>query len=520
MLIHAPSRSVILRAPDPLMLRDLAPSESRMLDHPDYNIALKHTLDMTRMLNNIGFKIPSPIESQYHWPGKYKPFPHQIEMAAFMTLHQRCFNLSEMGVGKTAATLWAADYLMKAGVIRRAMILTPLSTMELTWMQDIFDVLMHRTAIVVHGGAEERRKALAYDLDFYIINHDGIVRPDVREGIAKRGDIDLMILDEASMFRNWDTDKYKFLLKTLTPKMRLWALTGTPVPNEPTDAWALAKLVDPSRVPKFFGAFRRMTMTQISQFQWRPKPDSAEIAYAALQPAIRFEKRKVLTLPSLAPPRKHLVLLTAEQQAAYDEMRHEMEMSAKLGPITAVNAADKIGKLRQICLGAIKHPETGEYIVLDHQPRLQKVLDLIRMAKAKVIIVVPFRGIVTTLARELGQHVSVGVLNGGVSPGARNRIIKAFKTGPDPHALLCHPKVMSHGLNLTEADMTIFYGPIYSNDENEQVVARFDRTGQKHEMTTERIGSGPMEWAIYRMVDTRMFTQNSVLKLYDNILGA
>ena len=142
------------------------------------------------------------------------------------------------------------------------------------------------------------------------------------------------------------------------------------------------------------------------------------------------------------------------------------------------------------------------------------------MAKAKVIIVVPFRGIVTTLARELGQHVSVGVLNGGVSPGARNRIIKAFKTGPDPHALLCHPKVMSHGLNLTEADMTIFYGPIYSNDENEQVVARFDRTGQKHEMTTERIGSGPMEWAIYRMVDTRMFTQNSVLKLYDNILGA
>jgi superfamily II DNA/RNA helicase len=66
-------------------------------------------------------------------------------------------------------------------------------------------------------------------------------------------------------------------------------------------------------------------------------------------------------------------------------------------------------------------------------------------AAAKVLIIAPFKGIVRALEKELAPHYTVGVLNGDVSPGARDRIIREFKGGKDPHVLLCHPKVMATG---------------------------------------------------------------------------
>jgi ERCC4-related helicase len=89
-----------------------------------------------------------------------------------------------------------------------------------------------------------------------------------------------------------------------------------------------------------------------------------------------------------------------------------------------------------------------------------------------------------------------------------------FKFSPNPRVLLCHPKVMAHGLNLTEADMMIFYAPIYSNDEFRQVIERFNRTGQTRNMTVVRIGAHPLEWDIYKMVDGRKQTQQQLLDLY------
>ena len=70
--------------------------------------------------------------------------------------------------------------------------------------------------------------------------------------------------------------------------------------------------------------------------------------------------------------------------------------------------------------------------------------------------------------------------------------------------------VMAHGLNLTEADTLIFYAPIYSNDEFQQVADRFNRAGQTRKMTIVRIGAHPLEWDIYRQLDGKATTQNSI----------
>lgn len=515
MLVHKPTKSLLLNAADPFMIRDLLP-KSRTLDRDDYNLAIKHTVETTKVLRNIGIDAPAPIQSHYSWPGKYKPFTHQRVMAEFLTLNKRAFNLSEMGVGKTAATLWAADHLMNEGKVKKVLVLAPLSTVDRVWKHDIFDVLMHRSAVVVHGSREQREAALKADVDFYIVNHDGVKIGWLVEHLRKRSDVQLVIIDEASMFRNAQTKKFKSLQRMLRDDQRLWLITGTPCPNAPTDAWALTKLVSPARVPQFFGAFKRQTMAQLSQFKWMPRPDAYNIAYEAMQPAVRYKKADCLDLPPVITEDRECEM-TKEQAKAFTDMRTLMITEAKEQQITAVNAADKINKIRQILCGAVKDPTTDTYFSLPHGPRTAVLLEAIEQASAKVLVIVPFKGIIQSLEKEVAKHYSVAVLNGDVSPKARDRIIKAFKETPDPHVLLCHPKVMAHGLNLTEADTLIFYAPIYSNDEYQQVVERFNRSGQTRKMTVIRIAAHNVEWAIYKMVDNKKVTQDNILNLYEAV---
>lgn len=512
MLVHEATNSLVFQHPDPFAIRELL-ANSRVIDHPEYNVAVQHTLEAAKVLRNMGLQAPAPIRFQYDWPGKFKPFAHQIVMAEFLTLHRRAFNLSEMGSAKTNASLWAADWLMKTGRVNKALVLSPLSTLERVWANDIFDTLMHRRCAIAHGDKKKRMAAMEADVDFYIANHDALGIEWFLDHIYRRPDIDLIIVDEASMFRNSATKKYKALSKLVSRhETRLWLMTGTPCPNEPTDAWALAKLVSPERVPKFFGQFKRDTMLQATQFKWVPKADAYNTAYNAMQPAVRFKKADCLDLPPVTLQDRQCDI-TKEQRKAFDEIKNTMVAEAKKGKqITAVNAADKIGKLRQILCGAIKIDDT--YQTFDHKPRLDVLLEAIGEASAKVLVVAPFKGIVRALEKELKEHYSVGVLNGDVSPGARNQIISEFKSGPDPHVLLCHPKVMSHGLNLTEADTLVFYAPIFSNDEYQQVTERFNRAGQTRKMTIVRVGAHPLEWDIYKLLDNRQSTQNSILNLY------
>jgi hypothetical protein len=65
--------------------------------------------------------------------------------------------------------------------------------------------------------------------------------------------------------------------------------------------------------------------------------------------------------------------------------------------------------------------------------------------------------------------------------------------------------------------MLIFYAPIYSNDEFQQVTERFNRAGQTRKMTIVRMAAHPLEWEIYRLLDNRQSTQTSILNLFKQV---
>ncbi len=520
MFVHTKTKSLLLQAPEPGMLIDMMPA--RLIEGQGFNIAVKHTEATTKALRDKGFAAPSPIMSYYDWPkyrGTYAPFAHQKAMAEFHTLHKRLFNLSDMGTGKTNANLWAADYLMNIGEVTHALIVAPLSTLERVWQVGIFETLMHRTCAVVHGPREKRIRMLTLDADFYIINSDGLKSKEIRSLIARKK-IDLVIVDEGSLYRNSDTDKYRALEKIVGDK-RLWWNTATPTPTGPSDAWAQARLVNPVRVPRTFGAFRRDTMYEVSEHNWKPRPEGRSIAYAAMQPAIRFEKSECLELPPLTTM-EMTADLSSEQSKAFKTMVDEMVMEAndKAITITAVNAGDKVNKLRQILLGSIKTHD-GTYHDLDCKPRLAALVEACEMAQGKIIVIVPFKGAMELVARHLRTAgYSAEIINGDVPIARRNRILADYKTLDDPQVLVCHPQVMAHGLNLTEADVLVFFGPIYSNDEYRQVVERFNRPGQKRKMTVIRIGCHALDWKIYAMPDSKEQVQSAILAMYRSVIEA
>lgn len=450
----------------------------------------------------------------YDYPGPFDPMDHQVTTSQFMVDNPRSFVLNDMGTGKTASALWAIDRLMTQGKIKRALIIAPLQTLNKVWLEETFKLLTGRRSVVLHGAARKRRQLYEAGFDIGIINYDGV--NVLREHIKADRDLNCILVDEASEYKNARTNKWKLLYKLSEHIPYFWLLTGTPTPNAPTDAWALAKMIRNGKASKFFGSFERETMRQVSQFVWVPLPDGYDKAFRILQPAIRFHKEDCIDLPPLTYQQWE-VDLSAHQKLAYKHMQKKMRIEWSGGgeSLTAANAADRINKLRQIACGVIRDTSAGEYLVLDHKPRLDATVQAIENATAKTIVVVPFKGIINHLAYEIeAQGYTTAVINGDVPYKLRNDIITRFRTTTKPEVLLVHPKVMSHGLTLVEADTMVFYAPIYSNEQTQQIIQRINRPGQDKKMTVVMLGATPMEWSIYAKVEQRAEGETYLLDLY------
>lgn len=311
----------------------------------DGHVLVKWTMENAQSLVDLGFKqTPSPISREYNYPGFYKPFAHQRTMAEFTTLNRKCFNFGDMGLGKSSATIWAADYLMTKGLIKRVLVIAPLSILRSAWESDIFQTAIHRTVGIAHGTRDQRIKIINGDCEFVIINHDGI-KTVVKELAAAR--FDLIVVDECTAFKDTGSDRWKALKALVLKETYLWMLTGTPAANNPVDAYGIAKLVNPDGVPRFANSWKDLTMFKISMFTWVPKVNARDLVHKAMQPAIRFDKKDCLDLPPIVYQTRE-INMTPAQAVYYKRMKSEMLMDAAGQQITAVNAGVLLGKLLQI----------------------------------------------------------------------------------------------------------------------------------------------------------------------------
>lgn len=510
MLVVEEAKALALKLNNPDRVLECIPTAKPFEYQGTPLVVTPHRLDEVRVLRNLGIQAPSPILYYYDWPGQFTPYDHQKQTAAFLTLQQRGLVLNEIGTGKTQSSLWAADYLIKTKQVKKVLILSPLSTLERVWADGIFMGFPHRKFLVLHGTAKKRLEMLKREADFYIINHDGF--PIISE--HTHGMFDLIIVDEAAVLRNPSTQRFKIFRKWMETNhsARLWLMTGTPTPNDPTDAWALAKLVNSPYCTKTFTSFREQVMMKIGQWKFIPRPESVEIVKNILQPAVRYTRDECFDLPDTIVQTRS-VELTAEQKKHYTQMlRHFVtEMSAE-GTITAVNEAVKIQKLVQICCG-VAYGDDGQNIEIDATPRVNLVKEVIEEAGEKVIVFVPLTGTLHMLEKELSKQWTVGVVNGEVSSSKRNDIFHNFQNNKHPHVLIAHPGTMAHGLTLTTASTIIWYGPINSNETYTQANGRIERIGKKHVSNVIHIEATDLEHRMYERLKNKQKLQGLLLDL-------
>lgn len=527
---------LVFDANDPIAVRSVLP-HAKMLDYKGRpHVAVKHDLDAVTILRNIGIEAPSPVNHGWAYPGRYKPWEHQRATVEFLTVNRRAFVLSGVGAGKSASALWAAEYLKISGMIDRVVIVCPKSCTHKVWEDEIFNTLMHRTAVVVEGSRERKLDMAAADSDFLIVNHDGLAT--ISHVVAKDTRISLIIYDESAVLANGQTRRYKTLKAILKPTTRLWLMTATPCSNAPTDAWAPARLVRPETVPPYFNAFKRQTMIQVSAFKWIPKPEAAQLAFAAMQPAIRFRTEDCIDLPPVTYQRRACEL-SPMQHKMMEDMRKHWVAEKDGATITAANAAVKLIKLLQIC-GAAVYSDDGETQLVDAPSRIATVKEIIEEADRKVIIWCPFKHSMNMLKRELAlwhqkqmanpakdladmmlgrSSTYVELINGDTSASERQRIITAFQQDDqDPKVLIAHPATAAHGLTLVSANIAIWYGPTFSSQLTDQANGRINRPGQKHHMTIIQLGGHPIEWAAYDVATAKSDRQNKVLDMYRKVL--
>ena len=511
MLVMENKQALVLRLHDPEQVLNVVPSAQSFTVKGTPLVAVPHRTEETRMLRNLGYDAPAPIRTYYDWPGRFKPFHAQKEAAAFLSMHKRAFNLSELGTGKSLASLWAYDYLKSIGLLNKCLVISPLSTLERTWADELFNHFPHLTFGVLHGSREKRIKLLNEDYDVYIINHDGvgIIEPHLKD----RTDIDLVIVDEiAQCARNAGTTRWRkinLVVNKHKEPRACWGMSGTPTPNAPTDAWAQCRLINPDSVPPYFNRFKSQVMKQLSQFQWMPRPEATDIVKGAMQPAVRFTRDECLDLPPLMYETR-AVALTKEQNKAYKEMLTKLTIEADEGEITAVNEAVKMAKLIQIACGVV-YATDGTEVTIPASPRVEETRAIIQSAQGKVIVFVPFVSSVKMVAEELRKTFTVDVIYGGVKKNDRDRIFSDFQRSEDPRVIVAQPAAMSHGLTLTAASTIIWYSCITSNETFEQANGRINRPGQKMNNFIICLEGTPVERRVYDRLRKKQKMQGALL---------
>ena len=525
-------------------LSKLIPSSRKGVVGGKPTIAVKHGLEEVLVARNIGFDVPSPINYGWQYPGMYPPRDNQVHTAAFATLYRRAFILSEMRVGKTAASIWAAEFLIQNGFVRRVLVVCPKSCMKLVWQTALFECVPHRSAVIAHGSKDQRIKQINKGTEFVIINHDGITalaeyKEEKRRQVwthphlSDKG-FDLIIYDEADVLGNHRTDLHQAFAALLTPTTWLWLMTGTPTPPKYWDAWGLLKLVCSKMPASSWTQFRERLGSKLSQYKWVNKFGAKEVLHSYMQPAIRFTQKQCFDLPP-CPTIPRSAELTKEQKSLYWQMQRAgaIERGEGESRVIAANAAVKVAKMLQISAGAVKD-EFGNKVAVTPTGRLGVLLELLHELSVlpakhpeiewskKTIVFIPFIYVMEDVKAWLeSKGYRVGLVNGGVPQWKRDEVWGGFKRvgqGSQYEIVVAHPEVVQYGLDLTEAESVIWYAPCTGVKMYSQACQRIQGEKQKGSPCIIQIICTRLEQDRFDALQKGGMTQEEFLAMYDRAI--
>ena len=413
---------------------------------------------------------------------KFIPHDYQKYAIQFIEKEDVSALLLDMGLGKTVITLTAIRNLIIKGKAGRVLIIAPLRVAKSTWPDEIakWDHLHDLTYSVAVGTEKERKEALNKNVEIVIINRENVDWLVNKSGY--RFNFDMIVVDELSSFKSWQSKRFKALLKVRPYVERIVGLTGTPSSNGLMDLWAEYRILDfGERLGRYITKYRlkyfepdKRSATVI--FSYRLLPGAEEQIYKEIADiTISMKAKDYLKMPDLIINEVQ-VDLEASERRAYDTMKKEMVVRlSDVEEIDAVNAASLSGKLLQMANGAVYDDE--KRVIRIHDRKLDALEDLIEAANGKpVLIAYWFKHDLDRIKERFNVREIL-----------TDDDIKAWNNGKIDVAVI-HPASAGHGLNLQQGGSTlIWFGLTWSLELYEQANARLYRQGQKETVVIHHI---------------------------------
>lgn len=375
--------------------------------------------------------------------------------------------------------------------VSKVLVIAPLRVARDTWPAEIskWDHLREMDVSVIVGDAKTRKAAVSANALIYIVNRENVkFLVEYYEKNGLRWDFDCVVIDELSSFKNYQSQRFKYLRK-VRPFVKRWiGLTGTPTSNGLMDLWAEIGILDGGeRLGRFIGRFRdayfkpgSMNPSTGVVFSYVPRPGAEEQIYDRISDiTISMKAIDHLQMPECVYV-NHIVELSAPERKLYDQLKTDLIIPLEDGDIDAANAASLSNKLLQMANGAV-YDENKETRVI-HSRKFEALEDLIEAANGQpVLIAYWFKHDHTRIV----EHLNAA----GYTPRdlKDSRDIQDWNSGSIPIALI-HPASAGHGLNIQSGGhILIWFGLTWSLELYQQTNARLWRQGQEQTVTIHHI---------------------------------
>jgi len=446
----------------------------------------------------------------------YKPHDYQTYATNFILDHPVSAVFLDMGLGKSVITLTAIQSLcLDRFEVSKVLVIAPLRVARDTWPTEIqkWDHLKNLTYSVVVGTEAERKAALKKRATVYIINRENVQWLVEQSGV--KFDFDMVVIDELSSFKSYQSKRFRSLLKVRPGVKRIVGLTGTPTGNGLMDLWAQFRILDlGKRLGRYITQYRTAYFQPDKRnaqvvFSYKPLPGAEDAIYKAIADiTISMKAVDHLKMPECVQ-NAFIVRLSEKERKTYDTFRKDLVISLGGEEIDASNAAALANKLSQMANGAVY--AEGKKVLPIHDRKLDALEDIIEAANGKPVLVAYW---FKHDADRIRQRFDVRDIK-------TSQDIIDWNNGKIPVGIL-HPASAGHGLNLQAGGSTIvWFGLTWSLELYQQTNGRLWRQGQTAETVVIHhiVAEHTIDERIMRCLSQKDETQSALIDAVKANLG-
>jgi SNF2 family DNA or RNA helicase len=312
-----------------------------------------------------------------------------------------------------------------------------------------------------------------------IINHESLWREPFG-AMALDAEWDLAIVDESHRAKAPGGKLSRFLGRLADRVPRRLALTGTPMPHSPLDAYAQYRFLDRSIFGSSFNRFknRHAVMGGYGGYEIKGWQQMDEFSQNFHEIAFEVTTEEAFDLPEEMDIRRTAKLATKAKKV-YDSMEEHFWAEVDNGEVTASNALVKLLRLQQCTSGWIKNDADEMVSISDAKENL--LSDVLEDFKVDVPLVIFVRftkdiEAVRKVCEEQGRRV-------GEVSGQHKDLTDAGTFPEDLDVMVCQIQSGSLGVNLSRASTCIFYSWGWALGDVEQARARIRHSDNVDKLT-------------------------------------